>query len=148
MRLEIAVCGGLQTAQYTVHYAGLESRDEGASLAIGFLRSTTIRRKRVMQEQNKSVGWVAGMMALAALYFGWGFLAADYFQNDPAGGGGETNFFVNTITQLPNLPSVLSHSFRNRLWVIGLIVVVEIGVFILWRVMKKVEQDLSPPKRR
>lgn len=37
-----------------------------------------------MDESNKSVGWVAGMLALTVAYFGWGFMAADYFQNDPA----------------------------------------------------------------
>ena len=34
-------------------------------------------------EPTKSVGWVAAMLALVVAYFGWAFLAADYFQNDP-----------------------------------------------------------------
>jgi hypothetical protein len=95
-----------------------------------------------MPEQNKSVGWVAVLLALVVAYFGWGFLAADYFQNDPNGAGGKTDFWVNTIEQLPNLPSVMSHAFQNRLWLIGVIVVAEVGVLILWGVMRKLEREL------
>ena len=29
--------------------------------------------------RNKSVGWVGAMLAVAVLYFGWTFLAADFF---------------------------------------------------------------------
>jgi hypothetical protein len=50
-----------------------------------------------MPEQNRSVGWVAGMLALVVAYFAWGFFAADYFQNDPAGGQGETDFWANSL---------------------------------------------------
>ncbi|MFI5454395.1 MAG: hypothetical protein ACHRXM_03005 [Isosphaerales bacterium] len=101
-----------------------------------------------MPEQNKSVGWVAGMIALTVAYFGWGFLAANYFQNDPNGGQGETGFWVNTVAQLPNFPSVMRHAFQNRLWLIVLIVVAEVVVLILWGVMRKLERDLSSPARR
>jgi hypothetical protein len=96
-----------------------------------------------MAGENKSVGWVAGMLALVVLYFGWGYLAGDYFQNDPgAGGAAETNFWVNTIAQVPNFPNVMSYAFTNRLWVIGLIAVLEVGVLILWGVMRKLEKEL------
>jgi hypothetical protein len=95
-----------------------------------------------MPEQNKSVGWVAGMLALGVAYFGWGFLAADYFQNDPTETHGKTDFWVNTIAQLPNFPSVMSHAFQNRLWLVVLIVVGEVGVFVLWGVMRKLEREL------
>lgn len=95
-----------------------------------------------MPEQNKSVGWVAGMLALAVAYFGWGFLAGDYFQNTPNEGPRETNFWVNSIAQLPNLPSVVSYAVQNRLWIVGLVVVAEVGVLILWIVMRKLEREL------
>jgi hypothetical protein len=94
-------------------------------------------------EPNKSVGWVAAMLALAVAYFGWAFLAGDYFQNDPAAEGQETNFWTNSINQLPNLPSVVGYAFRERLWAVGLIVILEVGVFFLWRVMKKLEKELG-----
>jgi hypothetical protein len=95
-----------------------------------------------MPEQNKSIGWVVGMLALAVAFFGWGFLAADYFQNGEAGGGGETNFYINAIEQLENFPSVMSFAFSHRLWLIGVIVVLEIGVFFLGAVMKKLDREL------
>jgi hypothetical protein len=95
-----------------------------------------------MPEQNKSVRWVAGMLFLAVAYASWGFLAADYFQHAQMGGPKETDFWVNSITQLPNLPGVFSHAFQNRLWLIILIGVLEVGVLILWGVMRKLEREL------
>ena len=96
-----------------------------------------------MAEQGKSVGWVVGMLALVVAYFGWGFLAADYFQNDPTEAAGETNFWINTVAQIPNFPSVMGHAFRNRIGVVGLIVGAEVVVLIFWVVMKKVERELQ-----
>ena len=95
-----------------------------------------------MPEQNKSIGWVVGMVALAVAYFGWGFLAGDYFQANPNPGGGKTNFWVNSIAQLPNFPSVISHAVQNRLWVVALIVIAELGVLVLWAIMRKLEREL------
>jgi hypothetical protein len=88
------------------------------------------------------VGWVAGMLALTVLYFGWGYLAGDYFQNEAANGPVETNFWINTVAQLPNFFSVMGYSFRNRLWVFGVILILELGVLILWGVMKKLDREL------
>ena len=82
------------------------------------------------------------MVSLVVAYFGWGFLAADYFQHTPNAGERETDFWMNSIAQLPNLPSVLSHAFQNRLWLVVLIAVAEVGVLILWVVMKKLEREL------
>jgi hypothetical protein len=95
-----------------------------------------------MPAENKSVGWVAVMLALAVAYFGWGFLAADYFQNNPDGGAEKANFWIKTVTQLPNLPSVISYSFQNRLWMLVLILVGEVAVLILWVVLRKLEREL------
>jgi hypothetical protein len=72
-----------------------------------------------MYEPNKSVGWVAMMLALAVAYFGWAFLAADYFQSDPSQVPGKVSFWVNSITQIPNFGAALSHGFQNRLWLIA-----------------------------
>jgi hypothetical protein len=49
---------------------------------------------------------------------------------------------VNSIDQIPNLPSVVSNALENRLWLIGLIVVLEFGALILWIVMKKFEREV------
>ncbi|MDG3007971.1 hypothetical protein [Paludisphaera mucosa] len=96
-----------------------------------------------MAEESKSVGWVAAMLALLVAYFGWGFLAADYFQHDPTGDAEKANFWINSVTQLPNLPGVLSYGFRERLWIVGLVVGLEVGVLILWLVLRKLEKELS-----
>ena len=93
-------------------------------------------------EQNKSVGWVVGMLALAVLYFGWAFLASDYYVNTPGAGPGKANIWVNSITQLPNLPSVVGYAIRNRLWMVVLIAAGELGVLILWGILRKLEREL------
>jgi hypothetical protein len=92
-------------------------------------------------EPTKSVGWVAAMLAVVVAYFGWAFLAADYFQNDP-NSAGKTDFWGNSIEQLSNMASVLSHAFQHRLWLIGIIVGAEVAVMILWVFMKKMEREL------
>jgi hypothetical protein len=95
-----------------------------------------------MPEQNKSVGWVAGMLVLVVAYFTWAFLAADYFQHTPGEGMDRTGFWINSVVQLPNLPSVMSYAFANRLWMIAIFAVLEVGVLILWGVMRKLEREL------
>jgi hypothetical protein len=95
-----------------------------------------------MQEQNKSVGWVGGMLALGVAYFGWAFLAEDYFQNGPTDTQADTNFWVNSIAQMLSFPNVLGHAFQNRPWLIALIVVAEVGVLVLWRVVRELEREL------
>ncbi len=95
-------------------------------------------------ESNKSIGWVVGMLALVVLYAGWAFMAADYFQHDPDSGGGEkSNFFLNSLVQLPRFMNVISHTFSNRLWLVILIAVLEMLIMVLWIVMKKVERELN-----
>lgn len=94
-------------------------------------------------EEGKSVGWVVGMLALLVAYFGWAFLAADYFQHDPSQTARETNFWINSVAQLPNLGSVLSYGFRERLWLIGLVVGLKVFVLVLGVVLKKLEKELS-----
>ncbi len=94
------------------------------------------------EERNRSVGWVAAMLALGVAYAGWGFMAADYFQNDPTETEGKANFWVNSLAQLPNFPSVISHTLQNRMWLIVLMVVAEFGVLVLWGVMRKLEREL------
>jgi hypothetical protein len=102
-----------------------------------------------MEEQNKSIGWVVAMLAIVVLYAGWAFMAADYFQHNPdSGGGEETNFFVNSVAQLPRFPGVMSHAIANRLWLIILIAFLEAVVFLLWIFMRKLERELGTKKRR
>lgn len=94
-------------------------------------------------EEEKSAGWVAGMLVLLVAYFGWSFLAADYFQHDPSETAREVNFWINSFAQLPKLPSVLAYGFRERLWIIGLVAGLEVAVLIIWVLLKKLEKELS-----
>jgi hypothetical protein len=93
------------------------------------------------QEQGKSVGWVALMMGLAVLYFGWAFLATEYFKVDP-NSPTRTNLWVNSVAQIPNFFKVPGYGFSDRFWMIGVTIGLEVGVLILWVFMKKLEKDL------
>jgi hypothetical protein len=95
-----------------------------------------------MPEQNKSVGWVVGMLALAVAYGGWGFMAADYFQHVDSGGAIKVDFWVNSLNQIPNFFGVIRHAMQNRLWLVLLIVGLEVGVLVLGIVLKKLEKEL------
>ena len=92
--------------------------------------------------QNKSVGWVVGMVALTVLYFGWAFLAADYFQNGGGGSNEKTDFWVNSVAQLQNLPAVITYGLQHRAWGFVVVGVLEIGALILYGVLKKLEKEL------
>lgn len=107
-------------------------------------------------EQNKSVGWVAIGLAIAVLYFGWTFLAADY---NPISGPHMTRrsvgavgvlfrLIANSIGQLGNFSAVMDHAFHNRMWFVILVGVLEVGVFLLWMFMKKLERELYGPQTR
>lgn len=96
-----------------------------------------------MAEENKSVGWVVGMLALAVVIVGWAFLAADYFQNDPPEGQRKVGFWMNAIQQLPNFPKVMSHALANRRWLLVLIGGLEVGVVVLGLVLKTIERELD-----
>lgn len=95
------------------------------------------------EKKSKSIGWVVGMLAILVTYFGWAFMAADYFQHADPNAGDETDFWANSIEQLSNFGSVISHAFRNRLWLVGIIVFAELFVLVLWAVLNKVEKDLE-----
>ena len=92
-------------------------------------------------EQNKSIGWVIVMMALAVLYFGWAFLATEFFKVDPDGPP-TANLFVNSVAQIPNFFRVMSYGFSERFWMIGVTVGLEVGVLFLGILMKKLEKEL------
>lgn len=93
-------------------------------------------------EGGKSIGWVVAMLMLAIAGFGWAFAAADYFQNSGDGGAGRANFFVNAFTQIPNMPAVLGFTFRNRIWLPIVVVILEIAALGFGVVMKRVEADV------
>ncbi len=93
-------------------------------------------------EGGKSVGFVVVGLAAIVAYGGWAFLAAEFFQNDPRSPGGKADFWGNSIEQLSNFASVISYGMRERLWMLILVGVLEVGVIVLWVVMKKLEKEL------
>lgn len=100
-----------------------------------------------MSDGNKSVGWVVVMLALAVAYGGWTFLAAQYYQNVDMNAAGEANFFANSFAQIPNFVGVFRYGFSERLWMIVLTGVLEVGVLVLGVLMKKLEGELDGKPR-
>ena len=97
-----------------------------------------------MPNDSKSVGWVAWALAGVVAAAGWGFLAADFFQHDPAARGvGKENFFANAVEQLPDFPKVMNYALANRTWAFVMIGALEAGVLILGLAMKGLEGELQ-----
>jgi len=112
--------------------------------------------------QEKSIGWVIAAIMAVILVGGWVFAAAEYHQ-DSGGGisvpiGGRVprslrpldrrDLVFNAIAQLPNFPSVVAFVFRERFWLVPVVVLAEglaLGLLVL---MKKVERDLNGPRQR
>lgn len=122
-----------------------------------------------MPENEASLGWVVGALAVVVALFGWGFLAGSYAgsQATPmsemsseelkelntrtplrAKRASMAMFVTNAIEQLPNMGSVISWHFTNRIWLPILILVAELGVLGGGIIMKKVESSLAQPARR
>ncbi len=93
-------------------------------------------------EENQSVGWVVGALMLAIAGAGWGFMAADYFQHADPEAMGKRNFFINAVAQLPHFFQVVHYALNNRVWLLGLIAVLEMGAIGLGLFMKKLEKEL------
>lgn len=100
------------------------------------------------ENEEKSVGWVALMAASVIAYIGWACLSADYFQHGSTDGPQETNFWINSIVQIPNCFSVLSYAIDNRLWAVILIAALEVGVFFGWLGLRKLEKQLNTRGRK
>jgi len=118
-----------------------------------------------MADGQKSIGWVVVALAITVAVFGWGFMAGVY-ANDVEGYrveagqsyrgrprvsivAGLAAFVATGVREIPNVASVLSYNFSNRLWLPIGILVAEGGVLAAGYGMKKLEQSLEgPPKRR
>ena len=96
-----------------------------------------------MAEEEKSIRWVVTMLMLAIALAGWCFAAAFYFQSGSDEGGNETHFFVNAIIQIPNAASVISFTFRERFWLVIVVLVLEALALGFGAIAKKVEKDLE-----
>jgi hypothetical protein len=121
-----------------------------------------------MAERGLSIRWVVIASMLLIALFGWGFMAgsfagamakpysewtqadldaADSLRNLP-NKDNRVAFVSTAIAQLPNLPTVVSWHFRNRIWLPLLIVALEVGVLMGGVALKRVEKDLHMPRRR
>lgn len=122
-----------------------------------------------MPEDEKSLTWIVVAAALVVVVFGWGFLAgsyagahetalsemsADEFRGLDARALARPRrsiiaaFVGNSLEQLPNMPTVISWHFANRMWLPMTIGIVMLGVIGGGLVLKKVEQNLAQPKHR
>jgi hypothetical protein len=54
-------------------------------------------------------------------------------------------FVGNAVTQLPNLPGVVSWHFQNRLWLPVIFIVLEAGVIAGGFWMRRLERDFAGP---
>lgn len=122
-----------------------------------------------MAEGEKSIAWIVVSAAMLVAVFGWGFLAGSYagahakpmseMSEDEletlelrrllmARRTGPAVFLENTIDQLPNFVSVLLWHFAHRIWLPILIGLAMAGVVGGSFALKKVEQNLSQPRRK
>ena len=119
--------------------------------------------------QEKSITWIVIAAAIFVLVLGWGFLAGSYtgahapaideMSDDElqdlksrhrrqAGRSAIVTFVATSIEQLPNMPSVISWHFSNRIWLPVLIALALGSVVGGGFVLKKVEQNLNQPRGR
>lgn len=122
-----------------------------------------------MAEGEKSIAWIVVSAALLVVVFGWGFLAGSYAGAHArpmsemseheletleirgvsrARGAAPVVFLENAIDQLPNFVTVVSWHFANRVWLPILIGLAMAGVVGGGLALKKVEQNLSQPRRK
>lgn len=122
-----------------------------------------------MPENQASLGWVVGALAVVVALFGWGFLAGSYVgahatpmsEMSPeelkelntrtplrAKRASMSTFVSNAVEQLPNMGGVISWHFTNRIWLPILILAAELGVLGGGIIMKRVESSLAQPTRR
>jgi hypothetical protein len=96
-----------------------------------------------MSFENAPIGRVMVLVMLLIAFFGWGFAAADFFQHNPEGAAGGTNFWINAFVQLPNFFKVLSHTFQNAIWIVIVFSVVELLALGFWAFAKKMEKEMQ-----
>ena len=94
---------------------------------------------------GKSITWVIAMVMFLILGGSWIYAASDYFQHE---GQGSRDMWGNAIAQIPNLPAVMGFVFKNRIWLVLVVLVAEGLALGFGLFMKKVERDLNAPRRR
>jgi len=118
------------------------------------------------ENEGKSIRWVVIVAMILVAYVAWGCLAAAYAGRDGntgvmGMGGGRLrsrgimmmislalSFLVTSVTQIPNVFSVISWNFSNRLWLPVLFIVVEICIGVGGIGLQKLENNLAQPTGR
>jgi hypothetical protein len=129
-----------------------------------------------MAESEKSISWIVTAVMIVIAIFGWGFLAGSYdgahsemqysdgqteFEGLPVRArrpgrwsvvAGAINagiyFTATSFKQLPNFFSVISWHLTNRIWLPGIILVLEAGAFVGGLALTSLEKKLAQPYRR
>ncbi|MCA9076806.1 MAG: hypothetical protein KDA93_17400 [Planctomycetaceae bacterium] len=128
------------------------------------------------EKQLPSIAIAVALFILVGV-FGWAFLAAQYAHaeegwrtngtqeleddmvspaNQRRGTRGVQrsavsaflDFLGNSCRQLPNAPAVIGFNLRNRLWLVGLIGLAELGVVGIAFWMRSLEKQWAKPKKR
>lgn len=132
------------------------------------------KRRRKNRKDEKSVGWVVGMVMLLVALFGWAVAAADYAKAVEEWEPGESvsmdektagprtmrvkfaaklvdgllDFLENAIVQIPNVFSVAAHAVRHRWGLLLAVVVIELGVLGAGIGLRRLERRLEAERRR
>jgi hypothetical protein len=110
-------------------------------------------------EEEQSITWVVFAATVFVAAFGWGFLASSYpgtpvtsmhSNHDDLNltGDAVSIFVLNAISQLPNLPTIISWHFSNRIWLLILIGMAFVGVLGGGFALKRLEKILAQPKQK
>ncbi len=104
--------------------------------------------------------WSAGKMCLAigvlVAVVMWGIAAADYRTHQPPADGRRIGpaavtpgeFLFGAVVELPHAFSVLAHAIHSAIWIPCVLAGVEVGVFIVWLALSRLERKLTPSGRR
>jgi len=103
-------------------------------------------------EEEWPVWYVTLFLMLFVAWLAWAFAAAGYATEQeglsPFGRRLLKLLVWNALAKLPDLPAVLSYTFREKLWLPIVFAVVEVLIVLLGVVLKVVERQMDSPKKR
>jgi len=103
-------------------------------------------------EEELPVWYVTLFLMLFVAWLAWAFAAAGYATEQeglsPFGRRLFRLFVWNAVAKLPDLPAVLSYTFKEKLWMPITLAVVEVLVVLLGVVLKVVEKQMVSTKKR
>jgi|GEM_PF-1853565 len=116
------------------------------------------------EDNGKSILWVVITSMILVAYVAWGCLASSYAGSEGDGsltmiGRGRSrgilmlvsaiiSFLITSVAELPNLFTVISWNFANRIWLPILFAVVEVGLLAGGFGLHQLEKKLSGSRRK